>query len=38
MPAETDRIFSGEWAFEVIDIDGTRVDKVLATRVPPPAK
>jgi putative hemolysin len=37
MPAETDRIFSGEWAFEVIDIDGTRVDKVLATRVPPPA-
>ena len=34
MPAETDRISSGEWAFEVIDMDGTRVDKVLATRNP----
>ncbi len=35
MPAETDSISSGEWNFEVIDIDGTRVDKVLATRLPP---
>ena len=34
MPAETDRITSGEWSFEVIDMDGTRVDKVLATRSP----
>ncbi len=32
MPAETDKIHSGEWTFEVIDRDGTRVDKVLATR------
>ena len=32
MPAETDRISSGEWTFEVVDIDGTRVDKVLAIR------
>ena len=32
MPAEMDRISSGEWTFEVIDIDGTRIDKVLATR------
>jgi putative hemolysin len=36
MPAETDRISSGEWTFEVIDIDGTRVDKVLATRTARP--
>ncbi|MES2659706.1 MAG: transporter associated domain-containing protein [Verrucomicrobiota bacterium] len=34
MPDETDRISSGEWTFEVIDIDGRRVDKVLATRRP----
>ena len=34
MPAETDRIISGEWTFEVIDMDGTRVDKVLAMRNP----
>lgn len=32
MPAELDKIHSGEWTFEVIDIDGTRVDKVLAVR------
>ncbi|MES2439029.1 MAG: hemolysin family protein [Verrucomicrobiota bacterium] len=32
MPAELDRISSGEWTFEVMDMDGTRVDKVLATR------
>ena len=32
MPAELDRITSGEWTFEVVDMDGTRVDKVLATR------
>ncbi len=36
MPAELDRISSGEWTFEVIDIDGTRVDKVLAKRTPRP--
>jgi len=32
MPAELDRITSGDWTFEVIDMDGTRVDKILATR------
>jgi putative hemolysin len=32
MPKETDRIHSGEWTFEVIDMDGIRLDKVLATR------
>jgi len=37
MPAEMDRISSGEWTFEVIDMDGIRVDKVLATRTSPAA-
>ncbi|GAA5115864.1 HlyC/CorC family transporter [Luteolibacter yonseiensis] len=31
MPAELDRISAGDWTFEVIDMDGTRVDKILAT-------
>jgi putative hemolysin len=30
MPAELDRISSGGWTFEVIDMDGARVDKILA--------
>jgi putative hemolysin len=34
MPAELDRISSGSWTFEVMDMDGTRVDKVLATPAP----
>ncbi len=34
VPAETDRISSGDWTFEVIDMDRTRVDKVLAIRRP----
>lgn len=32
VPKETDRITAGEWSFEVMDMDSTRVDKVLATR------
>ncbi|RYD18424.1 MAG: HlyC/CorC family transporter [Verrucomicrobiaceae bacterium] len=32
MPAELDKISSGAWTFEVMDMDGTRVDKVLASR------
>ena len=32
LPAETDRITAGDWTFEVVDMDSTRVDKVLATR------
>jgi CBS domain containing-hemolysin-like protein len=32
VPMETDRIKAGEWSFEVVDMDSTRVDKVLATR------
>ncbi len=34
VPAETDRITAGEWTFEVLDMDSTRVDKVLAQRNP----
>lgn len=37
VPAETDRITTGEWIFEVLDMDSTRVDKVLATRNIPPS-
>ena len=38
MPHETDKVTAGEWTFEVIDMDGIRVDKVLATRKPTPAE
>jgi CBS domain containing-hemolysin-like protein len=34
VPKETDRITAGDWTFEVIDMDSTRVDKVLAMRNP----
>lgn len=34
VPVETDKIRSGEWSFEVMDMDKTRVDKVLARRHP----
>jgi putative hemolysin len=37
LPVETDRITSGDWIFEVIDMDSTRVDKVLAMRNPSPS-
>jgi putative hemolysin len=36
VPAEADRITTGEWTFEVVDMDSTRVDKVLAKRNPAP--
>jgi putative hemolysin len=32
VPIEGDRIAAGAWAFEVVDMDHTRVDKVLATQ------
>lgn len=32
VPAEADRITAGDWTFEVMDMDRTRVDKVLAVR------
>lgn len=35
VPKETDRITAGDWTFEVIDMDSTRVDKVLAMRNTP---
>jgi putative hemolysin len=35
VPAEGDKLSSGEWTFEVVDTDNTRVDKVLATRISP---
>lgn len=34
VPKETDRLTSGEWSFEVVDMDSTRLDKVLAMRQP----
>jgi putative hemolysin len=37
VPVETDQITAGEWTFEVVDMDSTRVDKVLATRKVKPA-
>ncbi len=33
IPTETDKIEHGEWTFEVVDMDGIRVDKVLAMRL-----
>ncbi len=34
LPSVTDRVEWGGWAFEVVDLDGKRVDKVLAERLP----
>lgn len=36
IPATTDSFVLGEWRFEVMDMDGPRVDKVLAAPLPPP--
>lgn len=36
IPRTTDQIEWGGWSFEVIDMDGKRIDKVLATRLPEP--
>jgi putative hemolysin len=35
VPAEGDEIEEHGWRFEIVDMDGIRVDKVLASRVPP---
>jgi putative hemolysin len=32
LPATGERIDCGEWVFEVLDLDGKRIDKVLASR------
>lgn len=37
LPAPGERIDCGEWVFEVVDLDGRRIDKVLAQAVPEPA-
>jgi putative hemolysin len=34
LPQTADRVEHGGWRFEVMDMDGKRVDKVLATRLP----
>ena len=35
LPATAERIDVGGWCFEVVDLDGRRVDKVLAVRLSP---
>ncbi len=37
MPQTSDYVAWQRWRFEVVDMDGKRVDKVLATRLPEPA-
>lgn len=34
LPRTTDTVEWGGWRFEVVDLDGKRVDKVLASRIP----
>jgi putative hemolysin len=38
LPGPGERIDCGEWVFEVIDLDGRRIDKVLAQAVAQPAE
>ena len=33
MPRTADRVEWGGWMFEIVDMDGTRIDKVLASRL-----
>lgn len=35
LPRTTDRVTWEDWRFEIIDMDGNRIDKVLASRLPP---
>jgi putative hemolysin len=37
LPGPGERIDCGDWVFEVVDLDGRRIDKVLAQAVPEPA-
>jgi putative hemolysin len=37
LPGPGERIDCGDWVFEVVDLDGRRIDKVLARAVPEPA-
>jgi putative hemolysin len=36
LPGPGERIDCGDWVFEVVDLDGRRIDKVLAQAVPEP--
>jgi putative hemolysin len=36
LPGVGERIECGDWTFEVVDLDGRRIDKVLAHRAPQP--
>lgn len=36
LPRTADSVEWGDWRFEVVDLDGKRVDKVLASQIPPP--
>jgi putative hemolysin len=38
LPAVTDTVEWGGWRFEVVDLDGKRVDKVLASRIEEPGE
>jgi putative hemolysin len=38
LPATGERIDCGDWTFEVVDLDGRRIDKVLALRQEQPAE
>ena len=33
LPGVGDKIEAGGWRFEIVDLDGRRIDKVLASRV-----
>ena len=33
IPAEGDAFEAAGWRFEVVDLDGRRIDKILATRL-----
>ncbi len=35
IPRTGENVVIGEWRFEVVDLDGRRIDKVMASRVPP---
>jgi putative hemolysin len=37
LPATGERIECADWVFEVVDLDGKRIDKVMAVHAPPPA-
>jgi putative hemolysin len=36
LPVTGERIVCADWLFEVVDLDGKRIDKVLASRLQPP--